>query len=66
MKSYVSAIKSVLADEGITINENRYLVSSLTKACKLRNDVLQTRLPIRKGLLAMPIMEMKKRYLNMA
>ena len=65
VKSYVSAIKSVLADEGITINENRYLVGSLTKACKLKNDVLQTRLPIHKGLLVMLITEIKNRYLDL-
>ena len=38
IKSYISAIKSVLLDDGIELNENKYLISSLTRACKYVND----------------------------
>ena len=58
---YVSAMKSVLMDEGLEINENKFLVSSLMKACWLCNDVLHTRLPIHKGVLAMIVNEIKNR-----
>ena len=51
IKSYISAIKNVLRDDGIHISENRYLLQSLTKACKLQNDRVRTRLPIHKDLL---------------
>ena len=51
VRSYVSAIKSVLGDDGIQINEDRCLINALTKACKLTNDKVRTRLPIQKGLL---------------
>ena len=51
IRSYVSAIKKVLSDDGITLNENRLLIRSLTKACKFKNDKVRTRLPIRKGML---------------
>ena len=51
IKSYISAIKSVLLDDGIEINEDRYLIRSLTKACSYRNDTFRTRLPICKGFL---------------
>ena len=49
--SYISAIKSVLLEDGIEINEDKYLLSSLTKACKLRNDTIRLRLPIQKPFL---------------
>ena len=51
IRSYISAIKSVLLDDGVVLNENKYLLTSLTKACKLRNDKVTTRLPIQKGTL---------------
>ena len=51
IRRYVSAIKSVLRDDGIILNENKYLLASLTQACKLKNDMVRTRLPIRKSML---------------
>ena len=51
IRSYVSAIKSVLKEDGQQINEDIFLLKSLTKACKLVNDRVKTRLPIRKPLL---------------
>ena len=51
IRSYISAIKSVLRDDDYELNEDKYLLSSLTKACKLKNDTFRTRLPIQKGLL---------------
>ena len=51
VKSYISGIKSVLMNDGIEISENRYLITSLTKACKYVNCTVRTRLPIQKGLL---------------
>ena len=53
VKSYVSAIKGVLRNDGVVINEDRFLLNSLTRACKLSNDRVRTRLPIRKPLLHM-------------
>ena len=51
IKSYISAIKSVLHDDGVSISENRLLLNSLIKACKYKNDRVHTRLPIRRNLL---------------
>ena len=51
IRSYVLAIKSVLMEDRVQINENKYLLASLTKACKYQNDRVRTRLPILKGLL---------------
>ena len=53
IRSYISAIKSVLADDGVVLCEDRCLLNALTKACRLNNDTVRTRLPIQKGLLHM-------------
>ena len=51
VRSYICAIKNILRDDGVHINEDKFLLTSLTKACKLRNDRVITRLPMQKGLL---------------
>ena len=51
VRSYISAIKTVLKDDGIEIQEDAYLLSSLVRACKYKNDTINTRLPIQKSLL---------------
>ena len=51
IKSYISAIKAVLRDDGVEVNENKYLLASLTKACRYINDTVRTRLPIGKSFL---------------
>ena len=55
IKSYISAIKNVLLDDRVVLNENKFLISSLTKACKYKNDHVRTRLPIKKKMLHMII-----------
>ena len=51
IKTYMSAIKCVLAEIDVKLNHDDFLISSLTRACKIRNDTLITRLPIHKKLL---------------
>ena len=51
IKSYISAVRAVLAEDGVFLNENKYLLNSLTKACRLKNDRVKTRFPIQKGVL---------------
>ena len=36
--SYLSVIKAVLSDNDIQVNEDRYLLNSITRACKLNYD----------------------------
>ena len=55
IRSYISAIKAVLMDDGICLNEDRYLLNSLTRACRFKNNSVRTRLPIRKPLLTLMI-----------
>ena len=49
--SYISAVKAVLCEDNVVISEDRYLLTSLTKACKYKNDQVRLRLPVQKGLL---------------
>ena len=68
IRSYVSAIKSVLREDGVTVSENKYLINSLTRACRLVNDKVRIRLPIQSGvlsilLLQLPILFEQQQYL---
>ena len=36
IRSYISAIRAVLREDGVTLNEDKYLLTSLTKACRLK------------------------------
>ena len=51
IKSYISAIKAVLLENNVSINEDWFLLSALTRTCKIRNNCIFTRLPIQKDLL---------------
>ena len=51
VKSYVSAIKAILFENDLEINEDTFLLGSLTGACKLVNDRVKPRLPIHMDLL---------------
>ena len=62
VKSYISAIKAVLSMNNIKIVEDRYLLCSLVKACRLKNDVVKTRLPIQKAMLGVILKEVSKQY----
>ena len=64
IKSYVSAIKAVLKINGIKFNPDLYLLSSLTKACKLVNDKVHTKLPIHKGVLGLIIAQLPNMFAN--
>ena len=62
VKSYVSAIKKMLLLDGYKWNDKDILLTSLTRACKLKNDVVKTRLPIHCGLLEMVLFEVQRLY----
>ena len=50
IKSYLSTIRCVLTEHRIEVNEDRFLINSLTRACKIKNACLQTKLLIRRDL----------------
>ena len=62
VRSYNSPIKTILMDDGFDISEDQYLIKLLTRACRLTNDKIKTRLPIHKDLLNMIINQIKKFY----
>ena len=51
LRSYISAIKAILSEVNFKLNEDKFLLSALTRACKYKNDRVTMRLPIRKGML---------------
>ena len=55
VKTYVSAIKKLLVEDGYDWDDQKILLGSLTSACRLINDRVYTRLPIQCGLLEMII-----------
>ena len=62
IKSYISAIRAVLQEIKIELKEDRFLLTSLMKACQLRNDVIRVRLLIQKGMLAMILRQVVKLF----
>ena len=48
IKSYISAIRAVLMEDGYELNEDSFLLGSLTRACKIHHDHISTKLPIKK------------------
>lgn len=51
IKTYLSAIRQILLSDGVQLEEDKHLLSSLLKTSKLKNNSLFIRLPIRFGLL---------------
>ena len=64
ISSYISAIKAVLIEDGVKLNENKYLLTSLTQACRYHNNSVKTRLPIGKSMLAILIDQTAQYFLN--
>ena len=64
VRSYVSAIKRILVDDGYCWNDQKVLLTSLTRACRLVNDRVHTRLGIQIGLLELILFEVHKMYGN--
>ena len=62
VNSYISAIKAVLQEEGIELKQNQFLLTALTRACKLHNDCFSVKLPIHQDLLAIILSEIHKAY----
>ena len=59
IKSYISAIKSILKDDKYKWKEERVILSTLTRACKMINDTVRTILPIYCSLLETILFEVE-------
>ena len=64
LRSYYSAIKAILRDDNYIVDDDKVLLTSLAKACRLINDKVKTRLPIRKRLMEMLLFEIQRIYEN--
>ena len=62
IKSYLSAIRAVLKQDKYNLQEDQFLLKSLTKACCIKNDHLKVRLSIKKGLLGLILHQIRKEY----
>ena len=54
----------MLQEIGVKLNEDQTLITSLTKACRLVNDQIKTRLSIQKDLLGVIIHQVNNYYGN--
>ena len=64
VKSYVSAIKRTLLNDKYKWKDEEVELNSLTKACKLKNGVVHTRLPIYCSLLELILFQVKRIHID--
>ena len=64
VRSYLSAIRCIIAEDGIRLNEDWFLINSLTRACKLKNDELTIRFLIHKDLLHSILCKVETHYME--
>ena len=64
IKSYLSAIKSILVTDKYKWDDSLVMITSLTQACKLINDRVTIRLPIRKRPLDLILYEIERLYVK--
>ena len=62
IKSYVSVIKFMLVLDGYDWQDGKILVTALSKACKVVNDILSVRLPIHCGLPELILFELQRKF----
>ena len=62
LKSYISAIKFILRQDGYQWDNNKAILSSLVKGCKLENDRVKIKLCIQKNLFEMLIFELERLF----
>ena len=60
IRSYISAIKSVVQDDDYEWDDNQILLTTLTRACKMTNDVVFIRRPIRRNVLEAILFEVDR------
>ena len=51
IRSYICAIKATLANIGVKVNEDKSLLNSLTRACKIHHDRIIQKFPIGRGIM---------------
>lgn len=64
ISSYMSGIRYMLRHDGIQVSNMSCKLASIIRACKVANDVVSVRRPIRKKLLKLVITAVEKRFLE--
>ena len=64
IKSYVSGIKYILMNDGYPWRDKYLMLSAITRACKLKNDILYMRLPIQTNLLSIILSHLEIKFTN--
>ena len=62
VRTYLSAFRVVLKIGGIKLQEDLFLINSLTRACKITNDRIHARLPISKAMLNIILKQVKTHF----
>ena len=62
IRSYASAVKAILINDGYEWNDQKVLLNTIIKACKLVNDTVKTRLPIGCNLLELILMALDRSH----
>ena len=60
IRSYASAVKAILTGDGFEWDDQKVLLNTMIKACKLKNDMVKTRLPISCNLLELILLEVDR------
>lgn len=64
ISSYMSAIRYMLRHDGINISNVSCKLASIIRACKVNNDEVSVRRPIRKNLLKLIMQAVERRFLK--
>lgn len=64
VRTYLTAIKQILRLADIDIQEDKYLLSSMVRACKIKNDHLYIRMPIQLPLLKAILRKTQSYYIE--
>ena len=54
----------MLQESDIILSEDHFLLTSLTRACRIKNDKIRVKLPIRKDLLQLILKQIGKHFLD--
>ena len=64
LRSYISAIKGILAEIKVKLNQDQFMLSALTRACKFKNDHAFIRLLIWSKMLRIILEKMYKYFMD--
>ena len=64
IKCYISAIRAILQDADVHLEENKILLTSLTRACRIHQDRATMKLPITKSTLYLILQGVHKIFVN--